>query len=104
MKKYKVSEIAQLLNINDETVRRWVRSGDLKASKASNKDGNVINEQDLHEFIQTKSKYRMMLRLQESTSNDTYSGYLNDLLIALISERDRLNKRINKIQALLEEL
>lgn len=103
MRQYNVAETANLLNVNEETVRRWIRSGELKANKTSNKNGNVIDECDLHAFVRTRSKYRTMLGLQESTVDSTYFNELNGLLKILIGERDRLNDRINKIQTLLEE-
>ena len=101
MRKYNVKEIAKLLNINEETVRRWIRFEGLKATQTSKKMGNVIDESDLFEFVRTKPRYIMCL--PESQIDSTYSKKLNDLLIDLINERDRLNDRINKIQVLLEE-
>lgn len=103
MRNYNVAEIAKLLNVNEETVRRWIRSGDLKSTQTSKKNGNVINEQNLYEFMKTKPKYRTMLDLSEFQINNTYEEKLNELLIDLIKERDKLNKQINKIQVLLEE-
>lgn len=32
-----VREVASLLGVNNETVRRWIRTGHLKADKDSNK-------------------------------------------------------------------
>lgn len=104
MRKYSVTEIAKLLNVNEETVRRWIRFEGLKATQTSKKTGYVIDELDLFEFIQTKPKYRKIMCLPEPQIDDTYSKKLNDLLSDLIAERDRLDNRINKIQALLEEL
>lgn len=40
MEIYSVNEIAHLLGLNPETVRRWVRSGKLKAIRNSRKEGN----------------------------------------------------------------
>lgn len=40
MKIYTVNEIAYLLGLNPETIRRWVRSGKLKAIQNSRKEGN----------------------------------------------------------------
>ena len=103
MRNYNVAEIAKLLSVNEETVRRWIRSGDLKSIQVSKKNGNVINEQNLYEFIKTKPKYRTMLDSSEFQINNTCNEKLNELLIDLIKERDRLNDQINRIQALLEE-
>ena len=104
MKKYSVAEIAKLLNVHKETVRRWIRSGQLKSTKKSRRDGNVIDELDLFEFVQTKPHYRNMVGVPKLQINDTYSEELNYLLNNLIYERDKLNDEINKIQKLLKEL
>ena len=105
MKTYNVAEIAKLLNVNKETVRRWIRSGQLKSTKKSKKDGNVIDELDLFEFVQTKPKYRNMVGVPELQISNTYiSEELNCLLNDLIYERDKLNDEINKIQKIIKEL
>lgn len=105
MKTYSVAEIAKLLNVNKETVRRWIRSGQLKSTKKSKRDGNVIDELDLFEFVQTKPKYRNMVGVPEVQISNTYiSEELNYLLNDLIYERDKLNDEINKIQKIIKEL
>ena len=105
MKTYNVAEIAKLLNVNKETVRRWIRSGQLKSTKKSKKDGNVVDEVDLFEFVQTKPKYRNMVGVPELQISNTYiSEELNYLLNDLIYERDKLNDEINKIQKIIKEL
>ena len=105
MKTYNVAEIAKLLNVNKETVRRWIRSGQLKSTKKSKRDGNVIDELDLFEFVQTKPKYRNMMGVPELQISNTYiSEELNCLLNDLIYERDKLNDEINKIQKIIKEL
>ena len=105
MKTYNVAEIAKLLNVNKETVRRWIRSGQLKSTKKSKKDGNVIDELDLFEFVQTKPKYRNTVGVPELQISNTYiSEELNYLLNDLIYERDKLNDEINKVQKIIKEL
>lgn len=54
---YSVKRVAEILGTNEETVRRWIRSGKLKAEKMSNKEGNVINETALAAFAKTSPKY-----------------------------------------------
>ena len=105
MKTYSVAEIAKILNVNKETVRRWIRSGQLKSTQKSKRDGNVIDELDLFEFVQTKPKYRNMVGVPKlQISNTIIKEDLNYLLNDLIYERDKLNDEINKIQKLLKEL
>jgi transposase-like protein len=104
MRKYNVAEIANLFNINEETVRRWIRFEGLMSSMESKKTGNVVDERDLFTFIErSKPKYFKMLVRHESQIDDTYFGKLKFLLDDLINERDRLNDRIDKIQKLLKE-
>ena len=44
MDTYNVKQIADMLNTQPETVRRWIRSGKLHAEKASRKDGHVVTD------------------------------------------------------------
>lgn len=57
LKSYSVKQIAEMLETNPETVRRWIRTGKLQAQKASNKDGNVIFENALKSFLRSTPKY-----------------------------------------------
>lgn len=54
---YTVKQISNLLNVDPETVRRWIRRGDLNATQRSKKDGNVISEDQLNEFLISRPKY-----------------------------------------------
>ena len=98
MKMYNVKEISELLSVNEETVRRWIRSGELKASQSSKKQGNVVNEYDLLVFVSDKPKYKKMIGGEQNATNS-----LADLLDHLINQRNLLDKCITKIQSLLEE-
>ena len=44
MKTYNVKEIAEMLNTNPETVRRWIRDKKLDATIVSKKGGHIIYE------------------------------------------------------------
>lgn len=57
MKNFTVKEISDMLNTNPETVRRWIRDGRLDAIQNSRKDGNVVCEQALAEFLRKTPKY-----------------------------------------------
>ena len=101
MSTYNTKEISELLNVSEETVRRWIRSGKLKAEKSSKKQGNIVYEKDLFEFVSDKSKYKRMIQAEVHQSNNPFS--LNDLLNDLIIQRNQLDEYIVKIQALLKE-
>lgn len=57
MKSFSVKQIAEMLDTNPETVRRWIRNGKMKAVQVSRKDGNVITEAELKRFINATPKY-----------------------------------------------
>lgn len=60
METYNVKQVAEMLNTQPETVRRWIRSGKLYAEKASRKDGHVVTEGDLNKFLKSSPKYAGM--------------------------------------------
>ena len=68
MKTYTVKEVAEILNTNPETVRRWIIGGKLHAEKASNKSGNLILETSLDTFVSSVPKYQKMLSSHISTT------------------------------------
>ena len=57
MDTYSVKEIADMLNTNPETVRRWIRSGKLEAIQESRKGGNVVSKSMLDAFLKASPKY-----------------------------------------------
>lgn len=57
MKSYTVKEVAELLQVNPETVRRWIRDKKLVAEKTSNKGGNKILESELRAFLKSTPAY-----------------------------------------------
>lgn len=52
-----VREVAALLEVNNETVRRWIRTGKIKAEKDSNKEGNYICYNAFMDFLDENPKY-----------------------------------------------
>lgn len=57
MKKYTVLQIADLLDTNPETIRRWIRDDKLEAEQASRKSGNLVTEAALVRFLNETPKY-----------------------------------------------
>lgn len=104
MREYSVTEIAKKLGVNEETVRRWIRSGELKANMMSKKQGNVVNEYSLYEFVKMRPKYKDKFDIIDTQINSTYEKTLTELLTDLMKERELLNERIYKIQTLLGEV
>lgn len=50
MRTYSVSEVSDMLGVNAETVRRWIRSGKLRAMRAMGPGGNTIVLEDIVAF------------------------------------------------------
>ena len=66
MKTYTVAQVAEMLSVYPETVRRWIRSGKLKAVQTSRKGGNAISEESLREFLE-KDNHAKYSREAEKT-------------------------------------
>ena len=57
MADYNVRQISELLNVDTETVRRWIRTNKLKGTKTSKKTGFVVPEAELKRFLNNIPKY-----------------------------------------------
>ena len=57
MKTYSVKQVAEMLNVNEETVRRWIRSGRLNAIQQARRSGSVITEEGLKSFLESTPRY-----------------------------------------------
>ena len=96
MKKYTVKEIAKLLDVTEEQVRRWIRNKTMKATLKSKKEGYFVNENDLKSFIEEHSKYG-----KEVTSyiENNYTNYLNIFIADLEANRDNLTLLIETLKS-----
>lgn len=93
MKTYTVKEIADMLNTNPETVRRWIRNGKLHAEKNSNKSGNIILETSLNTFASTMPKYQKMISSNVSNALvGTGAAVATSLISGIIAEMNRNEK------------
>lgn len=52
----KIKEAAEILSVNPETLRRWDRSGKLKAIIISKRGDRRYKEKDIKKFIETLLK------------------------------------------------
>lgn len=48
---FNVKDVADILSVNEETVRRWVRRGELKADPIGGRVGYRISTDDLEDFL-----------------------------------------------------
>ena len=49
---YSVKEIAELLSVNEETVRRWIRDEKLDAERGSGRQGSKVTSEALVKFLE----------------------------------------------------
>ena len=119
MKSYNVSEVSNLLNVNKETVRRWIRLGKLKAERRLGRGGNCITSdaidtmlkmpgfEKIHtDFVRMKiaTEYKgnnFEITEDENTNIEISKEDLKGKLTELIAMRDCLNKQISDIICLL---
>jgi len=95
MKSYTVKEIASLLSVNEETVRRWIRSKELKARQISRKSGNVISEEQLNAFLATHPNY--------SRKEEGIVSYSGDETVSVNVRIAELKAQMESHKALLKE-
>ena len=85
MKNYKVTEVAKLLDTNEETVRRWIRNNKLHASQQSRKTGNIISDEDLRTFLDSYPKYlEQFVASTNAIAEKSTAGILAGIGISLL--------------------
>ncbi|RQN12475.1 helix-turn-helix domain-containing protein [Clostridium butyricum] len=52
MEFYTVKDIAEMLSVNEETVRRWIRDGKLEAERGSGRQGSKVSDASLKVFLE----------------------------------------------------
>lgn len=63
MRYYSVAEISEMLGTNQETVRRWIRNGELEAVQDSRKEGNKVGTDELGRFLSLRPRYAKVAAL-----------------------------------------
>jgi len=113
VKTFSVKQIAEMLNTNPETVRRWIRDGKLNAVQVSRKYGNVVTETELDRFIRNTPKY--MSKISAAASLATLptiagisalaGGIVASAILGYCKEKSKADVRIraNDFKAYLKE-
>jgi DNA-binding transcriptional MerR regulator len=96
---YTIKSISKLLNVSEEQVRRWCRSGQLKSLKHSRKEGYVIEKCDLFAFLDDNPKYRNALDLE---SDDNALKILK--ICFLETQLDDMKKEIVELENTIKAL
>jgi len=52
---YTVGEIVEMLKVHEQTVRRWLREGELRGYNLGGKSGYRIKASDLVAFLETRA-------------------------------------------------
>lgn len=91
---YTIKSISKLLNVSEEQVRRWCRSGQLKSLKHSRKEGYVIEKCDLFAFLDDNPKYRNALDL--GSDDNALKNIKNTFFRNTIRHYERRNCRVRK--------
>jgi hypothetical protein len=86
-------EVARRFQLNEETIRRWYRSGKLKGECTSKKKGIIFDEQDVLQFIKDNPKYKISYTANERPV------LLDDIVAAKIEMATRIF--IENIRAIL---
>ena len=91
-KVYSVKDVAEVMDVNEETVRRWIRSGRLKCSRNRGRGGNKIMESNLIDF--KDDKYTAMLGWREKL------GINHDAVpeVDEIVEDESIDERISELE------
>lgn len=71
---YSVKEIAELLSVNEETVRRWIRDEKLDAERGSGRQGSKVTSEALVKFLEENKG--LMTTVAASTLGLSTSGVL----------------------------
>lgn len=89
MQFYTVKQVAETLKTNEETVRRWIRTGKLEAIQNSKKEGNLISADALNKFVKETPKYTETLL----KSSFAFSAILGGLLGGVVAFLDKNKKK-----------
>lgn len=76
-KQYTVAQVSNILKVNPETVRRWIKTGKLQARLADNK-AKIVLQSDLNKFLGDTPKYAQYC----SQTNLAFSANQMDILAA----------------------
>lgn len=87
MKTYSVKEIAEMLNTNPETVRRWIGDKKLDATIESKKGGHIVCEATLHEFLKSFPKYAAAAKALLARNTVEAAVFPTVMIVGLIARK-----------------
>lgn len=66
---YSVKEIATMLSVNIETVRRWIRRNELRADDIGGNVGYRVTSEQLNDFLKIHKKWERSMNLLSDSKN-----------------------------------
>ena len=99
VKYYDVKEVADLLEVNDRTVRRYIQKGHLKAMKDGRK--YIIREEDLYIFTYDREQFQSLLSAKIGGKYNLYMVLFASRMqvISMVKKNPKLLERIRRIKA-----
>ena len=76
---YSVIDISFSLNVDPETVRRWIRNGKLRGHMFSRKEGYLVSEEDFEAFLKTHLKRRKLVTKDAYIVLDKCSSQMDNM-------------------------
>lgn len=104
---FSTKQISQMTGTNEETVRRWLRNGELKGTHDSLKKGYRVLESDLNIFLDNNPKYRtraLNSNMRRSFSDITIYNDAKTVLNTINEQIKETVKAIDPLQQKLESL
>lgn len=92
MKTYSVKEIAEMLNTNPETVRRWIRDKKLDATIESKKGGHKVSESALRAFLKTSPKYAAAAKASLAGAAVMSTAIVSGLIAQQVFDSEQIKK------------
>ena len=96
---YTVTQVSEMFNVDPETVRRWVRNGQLNATLECKRSGFHIDEESVNDFINRYPKYRRIV-----LPTEVYSINNSNEIKTRLKKIKRYTKRIDELVKEIEEL
>lgn len=111
---YSVKDIAKLLAVDEETVRRWIRTGKLGGTaRISNRTANKVTLDALNSFLKESPKYASKVITSPTGLSFLVGGLLGGIVGYLIKKnkskideddvKELLQKKIDTSQNLINE-
>ena len=100
-KTYNVIELSNELKVNQETIRRWIRNGHLKADRNSENGGVfIIKESYIIDFINKHPKYSIRGLEAYDLSKIMYDFKIDGVEQRILEIRENINKLSYELDSL----